>query len=550
MIHRANLFYRVFGLSAALGAIAFTAAAAPVTFSVDMSSQTGVTQVYVRGSFNNWGNPDVTVNGLLLTNDASGPTPSIYSGTADITGTAGTLQFCKFYYNPGDHWESIADRQFVLTGSAQTLPQTAWNVSDWPAPINNVTFQVDMTVQVANGNFTPGSSYVRASGAFNNWSESIDFTNNPSASGTATNIYSQTFPVSGFPGGQPGGYKFRAPIGGTWETINDRPSFTLTGGDQVLPVVYWDNVAPFTPTNSVTFQVDMTAQILAGSWTPGQFIRVAGGMTAWGDGADLTNNPALPGNAINIYSAVLPVVADTNAVIEYKFRANGGYESPASTSGGNRTFTVAGGPQVLPLVFYSDASPCDLLAHEVTVTFVLRLTNGTAASDGTIYNGSQTVHINGEFNNWGTWDVLLPQLINNPIGSDYYEFTTTIPAGRALAQKFKFSIGGADNEAGFGADHIQYIRTTGTTYTMPVSEFGPNYAAVRVENAFGDLKVSSPAGGNIPVSWLGLPCVTLQHRADLNSGAWVDLPATDATSSTNWPNVGNQYFRLQKRFIP
>lgn len=550
MILRANLFRHIAGVSLFLSAAAAVSQAAPVTFSVDMSSQAGVGQVYVRGSFNNWGNPDVTVNGLLLTNDASGPTPNVYSGTVDIAGAAGTVHFCKFYFNPGDHWEGIADRQFMLTGSAQTLPQTTWNVSDWPAPLNNVKFQIDMTVQVANGNFTPGSSYVKVSGAFNGWSESIDFTNNPTASGTATNIYSQTFQISGFPGAQPGGYKFRAPIGGTWETINDRPSFVLAGGDQVLPVVYWDNVEPFTPTNNVTFSVDMTAQILAGTWTPGQFIRVAGAMTSWGDGVDLTNNPALSGNASNIYSAVIPVIANTNAVIDYKFRANGGYESPLSTGGGNRTFAVAGGPQVLPVVFYSDASPCDLLTHDVTVTFVLRLTNGTAATGGVIYDGSQTLHINGEFNNWAAWDLLLPQMVNNPIGSDFYEFTTTIPAGRALAQKFKFSIGGADNEAGFAADHVQYIRTTGSTYTMPVSEFGPNYAAVRVENAFGNLKAGAPTGGNVPITWLGLPCVTLQHRANLNSGTWTDLPATDATSSTNWPNVGSQYFRLQKRSTP
>jgi hypothetical protein len=141
-------------------------------------------------------------------------------------------------------------------------------------------------------------------------------------------------------------------------------------------------------------------------------------------------------------------------------------------------------------------------------------------------------------------------MVNNPIGSDFYEHTAVVPAGRALGQKFKFSIGGADNEAGFQADHIQYMRTTGGTYTMPVAEFGTNYASVRVEPAFGNLKAGAPTGGNIPVTWLGLPCVTLQTRDSLSTGTWTDLPATDATSATNWPNTGSQFFRLQKRSSP
>src|SRR5690606_28105965 len=127
----------------------------------------------------------------------------------------------------------------------------------------------------------------------------------------------------------------------------------------------------------------------------------------------------------------------------------------------------------------------------------------------------------------------LPQMVNNPIGSDFYEYTHSFPAGATRAQKFKFSINGGDNEAPSQQDHIQYIRSTGTTYTMPVSEFGTNYASVLVEQAFGNLQVGAPVGGDVPITWLGLPCVTLQTRSDLTGANWVDLPATDATSATN-----------------
>jgi hypothetical protein len=528
------------------GTIAATHADTLVTFTVDMNAEANAiinnSTVYVRGNFN--GQDFALLPAHALTNDGAG----VFSGTVNITNAPGTLIPCKFYYNaPGDVWEDGDNRQFILANGAQTLPLTAWN-EKYPSPTNNVTFQVDMTAQILLGNYVPGQT-MRVSGGFTGWGDGLDLTNNPALSGNASNVYSHVFPVAGFPGTSGGGYKFRA--NGGWENDPNR-TFTLIGGDQVLPLVYYNNLAPNVPTNAITFQVDMTAQILLGNFTPGQFLRVSGNMYSptYGDGIDLTNNAALSGNASNIYSTVIDVIANTGTSFEYKFRANGGWENPTSTGGNNRSFQIAGGPQVLPLVFYSDASPCDLLAQATTVTFVLRLTNGTTAIDGTVYDGSQTVHINGEFNGWATWDALLPQMVNNPIGSDFYEHTTVLPAGASLAQKFKFSIGGADNETPSFQDHIQYVRSTSGTYTMPVAEFGTNYASVRIEPAFGNLVAGAPAGGNIPVTWLGLPCVTLQTRASLTSGSWTDHPASDATSATNWPNTGSQFFRLQKRTNP
>jgi hypothetical protein len=520
-----------------------------VTFQVDMNAEgtaiTGGSTVYLRGNFN--GQNFSLLPAHALTNNGSG----IFSGTIDITNAPGTLIPCKFYYNaPGDAWESGADRQFILAAGSQTLPLNNWN-DKYPSPTNNVTFRISMTKQILDGAFTnnaPGS-YVRVSGGFNGWGSSIDFTNNPAASGTNADIYSQTIEVTGFPGGNSGNYKFRAPIGDTWETISDRPGFTLVGGDQTLPIVYWNNLAPNTPTNNITFQVDMTYQIAFGNYTPGQPIRVSGAMTGWGDGADLTNNPALSGNASNVYSTVLPFVGYNGTTFEYKFRANGGWESPTSTSGNNRVGTVNGVNQTLPLVFYNDATPCDLLDQVTTVTFFLQLTNGTTATDGTVFNGGQSVHINGEFNGWQPWDIFLPQM--TAAGSNnLYVYQTTLNPGAARAQKFKYSIGGADNEAGFGADHVQYVRSFGNSYNLAVSQFGTNFAATRVETAVSGLKIS-PAGANVGVSWDGTPCVTLQTRSSLTSGSWVNLPATETLSSTNWPNAGgDRFFRLQKRPTP
>lgn len=425
-----------------LGAVS-TASAIPVTFQVDMNSQTTAltTNVYVRGSWNGWGTTDV------LTNNGAG----IFSGTFNISDSPGSVQACKFFYYPdpppGETWENDPNRQFVLAAGSQTLPLTSWDVKDWPLPDNNVTFQVDMSAQIQLGKFTNGvpGSFVAVSGAFNGWNQSIDFTNDANAIGLASNIYSQTLIVAGFPGSSPGEYKFRAPIaGGTYESINNRPSFQIAGGDQTLPLVFWDN-----------------------------------------------------------------------------------------------------------------ASTCDLLQHDTTVTFRLHITNGTPDRDLVPFNkASDLLYINGAFLGWWAWFDGISggqgpanQLTNNPIGSDFYEQTFVISEGSPLSTKFKFSINGYDNEAGFATDHVKFVRTTGSSYNMPVAEFGTNFLATLVEQSFGDLSLAPAVGGVIPVSWLGRQCVTLQTKPAVSGGTWTDLPGTDGNSSTNWPNSTgeSQFFRLQKR---
>ncbi|MCC6823932.1 MAG: hypothetical protein IT579_24705 [Verrucomicrobia subdivision 3 bacterium] len=378
--------------------------------------------------------------------------------------------------------------------------------------------------------------------------------------------------------GTAGTHEFKFRSAGSWATAIGadfgaaaNASVTTTSAMQTvqfqldLPNGRWlaGNPAPAPVTNLVTFRVDMSAQILSGAWTPEEpnTIRVAGAFTSWGDGVDLTNNPALSGNASNVYSTVITIVDLPDTRFEYKFRATGGYESPASTGGQNRSFNLSSGSQVLPLVYYSDDSLCDLLLQPTAVTFVLQLTNGTPDKNGIPFDSANDqVFINGPQlfpdNAWATWNISLPQMINNPAGSDFYELTLEIPAGRSRAMVVKFGIAGAghgslDNEAAQNENHLQYIRATGSTFTMPVAQFGTNYAATRVEEAFGNLKAGPPSGGNVPITWLGLPCVTLQTRTSLTAGSWADLPATDATSSTNWPNTGGvQLFRLQKRSQP
>lgn len=412
---------------------------------------------------------------------------------------------------------------------------------------NPVTFQVDMTQQ-------PGASDVFVRGGFNGWGLANQLTND------STGVYTGTVDIADAPGTVEQ-YKFYFDPGAVWEspasTCGNNRTFTLAGGAQTLPVVYWDDAPPVLPNNDVTFQVDMSVQVATGAFTNGvSTVTVSGGFTGWGDGIALTNDPSLLGNASNIYSMVITVPGVVGACQSYKFRNLYGWESPASTGGGNRTFQIAGGNQVLPLVYYNDASSCDVLLAPTDVTFVLRMTNGTPSADGGIIFNSAVnkLHLNGEFLGWWAWydgisggNGPANELTNNPVGSDYYQQTFTIPAGTSLNQTYKYSIDGYDNEAGFAVNHSRYVRTlSGVAYTMPVDRFGTNPAPSTAEASFGSLAVSAPSGGNIPVTWSGRQCVTLQTKDTIN-GAWQNLSATEGTSATNWPNTGGaRFFRLQK----
>ncbi|HWQ90122.1 MAG TPA: hypothetical protein VN673_00505 [Clostridia bacterium] len=425
------------------------------------------------------------------------------------------------------------------------------------APADQVTFNVDMS-HMTNSAGSPAYSEVRASGAFNGWSQDSILVNN------GANIFTNTFEVPA-----DGNYKYTCLINGAveWEAGNDH-SMTLTGSPQTLPLLVFNygGIVPidFT-TNNITFQVDMTAQGDAFLNAGGQ-VRVSGGFNGWGDGGLLTNNPSAeyPTNwwyseTFTVITQLVPPSAPADRKINrYKFRANGGWEEPLTlnVTGSNDRWwdATTTGDRVLPLVFYSDASPCELLSQETTVTFQLHLTNGTVAVDGHVFDNSvDTVHVNGEslLGAWQSWNVFLPQLIREA-ETDMYTNTFIIPPGRPRNQKVKYGINGLDNEAPTYQDHIQWIRTTNTTYVMAPVEFGTNYASARVQEQFGGLTISKPAAGSVPVTWLGGPCVTLQSRGSLGAGApWVDLPATDSTSSTNVPQTGTeQYFRLNKRWSP
>lgn len=558
-----------------LGAIAMASADTHVTFQVDMTAQTGSVfnpgsgdHVYASGTFNGWS------ASTLLTNNPSAANTNIYTATVDDTSDAngGAMDY-KYVINSS--YENTLDGNnrcaFLPTTSGSSLTLDLCTFADVGNPItNNIIFQVDMAQQINIGVFHPGSTGIYAQGSFEGWNDSFPLTNDPTIIRTnqfgltSSNVYVGTYSWVAPIGGTAqykfvlnnGGDSYESPAKGDPDNNNnrffDQPG---TNTNLVLPIVFF-NDQPYAPlvTNAVTFQVDMSAQVLSGSFNPASAqVSVNGQFNNWSFGVDvLTNNP----NASNpnLYTGI---VLFTNGVgtpqsEQYKFVDNGGnYESLSPSTpqlGGNRFFTLADTATptnaTLPVAFFSDLFPSDLLPADTIVQFSVNMSNAMQFPSGPAFaEGSDSVYVNGDFIGWAPWSAALPQLAEGPpliYQSDTNNSFFFFKKGSALVVNYKYSIDGSDNEARVNANHTRYIRSTGF-YAMPTDTFG----SVQAEQSFGNLAIGKPSGGQVPITWLGRPGVHLQVSSNLSSHVWVDHPETDSLSATNYPvGTTSLFFRL------
>ena len=582
-----------YGLGAGLLLCTAVAASAAgnslVTFSVDMTAAIqnsaftpATSHVFARGTFNGWSLGayyDTTGSSQLTNNPAAvGLASNIYTGTfADTNDNNGSNLQYKYYIDTGGNWESVNNRTFGLptaNGGHLVLPTYYFNdvAPTGLTPVtDSITFQVDLTQQIAVGNFIQGASTVFARGSYNGWGAGTAMTNDPA--GPNTNLYSITVSHTGLPD-SPQFYKYYIDTGTLWE--NSPPMLNADGsgnrvynlletdGALVLPGVYFNDQVPVPPvTNNVTFRVDMTFQIALGRFSPppngSDYVEAKGSFNAWGDGFFLTNNPAAVGQESNVFSGVWTFVGNPNTGIPYKFySSSGGWESPLSTGGNNRTFNLlsTNGDLVLPDVFFNDLQLGDITPTNTVVTFTVDMTSAVGTDAHVFDPSTDGVYLNGDFQpgGWLPWDLIgglqnYP-LTNYPVGSKLYQIQLEIPAGKSLALTYKCGINGVDDEAGFAQNHVRYIRTAGN-YAFPVDKFGNQYS----EPATGNVAITAPSGGHAVVAWLGHPGIYLQTRSSLTSGSWQDLPWTDGTSwasgvsstngfvsTTNYPTSGGQTF--------
>ena len=352
--------YRIYSFLTLFFGVVASANAAQITFQVNMAAQTAL------GNFDP-ANDSVVVAGDPLNGWSTSASPlapsasdsNIWEGAFDVSGTAGaTGQYKYVIITPsGPVWEGAVgtgggagNRTFMIENTNYVLTLVYFNnVTNSSNVTNQVTFQVDMSVQIAVGKFDPSSGIAYIAGEFNNWNATANpMTNSP----TDTNIWFTTLRLTG-PDAGTVGYKYI--MNGTWEGNvgpggSQNRSVTLARTNQVLPAVYFDNLSSVPAPTPLVFQVNMAVQAGLGAFDPAADLVEAGGtFNNWSGGFTLTNSPDAP----YIFSGTW--VDDNDAVgsaIQYQYVING---STWETAVGNRTYSITStNTQTLPLVFFNN----------------------------------------------------------------------------------------------------------------------------------------------------------------------------------------------------
>ena len=211
----------------------------------------------------------------------------------------------------------------------------------------DVTFAVDMGVQIDLGNFNPDTMGMAVRGGFNGWGQTA------LAREGETSIYSAAIAVAGAESAAVE-YKFFFNNGAdVWENDPNR-SFNLgpAGTPQVLDTVYFNNQGPVgaVVTNDVTFSVDMTVRIGSGAFDPDTMgVAVRGAFNGWGQTALAREGET------GVYSAAISVATNVGASVQYKFYYNSGADNWENDP--NRTFVMSADPQVLDTVYFNNEEP-------------------------------------------------------------------------------------------------------------------------------------------------------------------------------------------------
>lgn len=521
--------------------------------------------------------------------------------------------------NPMTAGPNAGEYTYTITGGTPGTYDQAkvtdgtWNNS-WPN--NNLMFLYDSTgsatIHFWPGSFTDGWLPVANRVGYDDpnndagWGLAGDFDNwegtNAVLASIGSGVYSNNIVVTN---AGSFGYKFQSPAG-NWSDINfgspdfgngnNNGSYATTVANQTLPVVldlpngrFYVGSLALPPTNTVTFQLDMSEQVAFGNFTntdlvstdpnfgqPVNSVAVGGFNGDWGTDHQLTNYTILnpgdnnPGLKTNLYIGTFSTQGYVPIAFQWKYRVNnldGGYEQPVSTAGGNRSTTLTQQNTVLPVTPYDDQGLGDLVvSNSILITFSIYCTNGTLDDTGYAFQkGVDNIYISGAWLGWPAWgyqNLPASQQMVEVGTSDVYTNSFHVSRGNSINMIYKYSFNGVDDENGTGTNHIREIRSYGPTYAFPQDVWSwtvlqpgngntypnPGLSSTNiVEPDFGYLAIGAPSSGNLPITWLGRPAVMLQSSSSLTSGSWNTLGATDGTQSTNWPNTGGtQFFRLMK----
>lgn len=421
----------------------------------------------------------------------------------------------------------------------------------------DVTYQVDMSEQIAQGNFNPANGdTVFVAGNFattggGTWLQtatdgSTNYILHPS--GTNANLYIGTFNITNAVGTYEN-HQFVMNPGGNfgnlmWETAVGNRFFQVPATATNLPAVYWNDIAPgSTVVTPVTFRVDMSVQTTLGNFHPdqGDLVFVAGDWNWSATGTPMTQTAT---NA-DIWTATVDLTNVIGTTVNYKFLyipfvGNTTWEKNDVGPGGiqNRQFAFPASVTNLPVVYFNNVTNT---SSQISVPVTFQVNMAVQDALGTFDPGSDDVAVSGDasLNNWDPSVSPLTQTATNP---DLYVGTYNVTAAVGAAVSYKFVVNGgvgglaweANNVGPGGAQDRQLVQTNVTATLAPV--FWNNV------NNLGSLSLSNSTG-QAAVKWTAGPKIRLQSSTNLAQG-WADVPETQGSNSATVNISGQTYFRL------
>ena len=219
-----------------------------VTFRVNMNQQITMKRfdpakdtVYVRGDFltgpGNWWESYAF---KLIDPEGDGVFEGMYNMTAPkkfkykfvVRGPVATLG------GDGARWEeNMGDRVDSIAATPAVLPKFYFENDSTTAFFDNdITFRVNMSLQIKNNQFKPATDSVIMRGEVNGWGGKASVLKD--ADGDS--IYTGTFKI---PSVKKFRYKFVKIPGDVWESSPDRTADSLKGPTTILPIVFFNNIS-------------------------------------------------------------------------------------------------------------------------------------------------------------------------------------------------------------------------------------------------------------------------------------------------------------------
>jgi hypothetical protein len=257
----------------------------------------------------------------------------------------------------------------------------------------NVTFQVDMSIQIAKGYFDPAKDTMTCPGGFNNWLN-VPPPNTEKIMSDANNDKIYTITIAMAPSTR---YEYKFNIGMGWDGKDEfqgKPNRAANIGaaDTTLPVVFYNDEKPSGNPAPVVFNIDMSL-IAKSDFNPAtQKVMVAGTFTNWGTNAiEMTD-----ANNDSIYTVQVDTIkSGTN--IEFKFI----YTSSTAGAGtwesvDNRKYFVLDGTNTINAAWNNVNPHVQLASGAITFLVDMSVMNEVGIYDPIV----DSLQIRGTFNAW------------------------------------------------------------------------------------------------------------------------------------------------------